>query len=106
MGKVFEFDGGDFFCKIVGIVEEIKTNPLLVSQLAIINNNYGEIPSDSMEMTEKLAEIIFGIEDNAKVSEVKGAKITDLRALVEAFAALKYEDPEAGDGDEIGRAHV
>ena len=69
LGKVFEFDGGDFFWKIVGMVEEIKANPLLVSQLAIINNNYGEIPSDSMEMTEKLAEIIFGIEDNAKVLE-------------------------------------
>ena len=104
LGKVFEFDGGDFFCKIVGMVEEIKTNPLLVSQLAIINNNYGEIPSDSMEMTEKLAEIIFGIEDNAKVLEVKGAKITDLRTLVEAFAALKYEYPEAGDGDVMGEA--
>ena len=104
LGKVFEFDGGDFFWKIVGMVEEIKTNPLLVSQLAIINNNYGEIPSDSMEMTEKLAEIIFGIEDNAKVLEVKGAKITDLRTLVEAFAALKYEYPEAGDGDVMGEA--
>ncbi len=104
LGKVFEFDGGDFFWKIVGLVEEIKTNPLLVSQLAIINNNYGEIPSDSMEMTEKLAEIIFGIEDNAKVLEVKGAKITNLRALVEAFAALKYEYPEAGDGDVMGEA--
>ena len=104
LGKVFEFDGGDFFCKIVGMVEEIKTNPLLVSQLAIINNNYGEIPSDSMEMTEKLAEIIFGIEYNAKVLEVKGAKITDLRTLVEAFAALKYEYPEAGDEDVMGEA--
>ena len=104
LSKVFEFDGGDFFCKIVGMVEEIKANPLLVSQLAIINNNYGEIPSDSMEMTEKLAEIIFGVEDQAKVLEVKGAKITDLRALVEAFAALKYEYPEAGDGDVMGEA--
>ena len=104
LGKVFEFDGGNFFCKIKRLDKEIKANPLLVSQLAIINNKYGEIPRDSMEMTEKLAEIIFGIEDNAKVSEVKGAKITDLRALVEAFAALKYEDPEAGDGDVMGVA--
>ena len=104
LGKVFEFDGGDFFFKIKSLDKEIKTNPLLVSQLAIINNNYGEIPSDSMEMTEKLAEIIFGVEDNAKVLEVKGAKITDLRALVEAFAALKYEYPEDGDGDVMGEA--
>ena len=104
LGKVFEFDGGDFFFKIKRLDKEIKTNPLLVSQLAIINNNYGEIPSDSMEMTEKLAEIIFGVEDNAKVLDVKGAKITDLRALVEAFAALKYEYPEAGDGDVMGEA--
>ena len=104
LGKVFEFDGGDFFFKIKGLDKEIKANPLLVSQLAIINNKYGEIPSDSMEMTEKLAEIIFGIEDNAKVLEVKGAKITDLRKLVEAFATLKYEYPEAGDGDVMGEA--
>ena len=104
LGKVFEFDDNVFFFKIKRLDKEIKTNPLLVSQLAIINNNYGEIPSDSMEMTEKLAEIIFGIEDNAKVLEVKGAKITDLRTLVEAFAALKYEYPEAGDGDVMGEA--
>ena len=104
LGKVFEFDGGDFSVEIQRLDKEIKANPLLVSQLAIINNNYGEIPSDSMEMTEKLAEIIFGIEDNAKVLEVKGAKITDLRTLVEAFAALKYEYPEAGDGDVMGEA--
>ena len=104
LGKVFEFDDNDFCFKIKRLDKEIKTNPLLVSQLAIINNNYGEIPSDSMEMTEKLAEIIFGIEDNAKVLEVKGAKITDLRTLVEAFAALKYEYPEAGDGDVMGEA--
>ena len=104
LSKVFEFDDEYFFFKIKRLDKEIKANPLLVSQLAIINNNYGEIPSDSMEMTEKLAEIIFGIEDNAKVLEVKGAKITDLRTLVEAFAALKYEYPEAGDGDVMGEA--
>ena len=104
LSKVFEFDDEYFFFKIKRLDKEIKANPLLVSQLAIINNNYGEIPSDSMEMTEKLAEIIFGIEDNAKVLEVKGAKITDLRALVEAFAALKYEYPEAGDGDVMREA--
>ena len=104
LSKVFEFDDEYFFFKIKRLDKEIKVNPLLVSQLAIINNNYGEIPSDSMKMTEKLAEIIFGIEDNAKVLEVKGAKITDLRALVEAFAALKYEYPEADDGDVMGEA--
>ena len=104
LGKVFEFDGGNFFCKIKRLDKEIKANPLLVSQLAIIFKNYRAIPRDGMEMTEKLAEIIFGIEDNAKVLEVKGAEITDLRALVEAFAALKYEDPEAGDGDVMGVA--
>ena len=104
LGKVFEFDGGNFFCKIKRLDKEIKANPLLVSQLAIINNKYGEIPNDSMEMTEKLAEIIFGIEDNAKVLEVKGAEITDLRALVEAFAALKYEYPEKNDVDVMGKA--
>ena len=104
LSKVFEFDDEYFFFKIKRLDKEIKVNPLLVSQLAIINNNYGEIPSDSMKMTEKLAEIIFGIEDNAKVLEVKGAKITDLRALVEAFATLKYEYPEADDGDVMGEA--
>ena len=104
LSKVFEFDDEYFFFKIKRLDKEIKANPLLVSQLAIINNNYGEIPNDSMEMTEKLAEIIFGVEDHAKVLEVKGAKITDLRALVEAFAALKYESPEDGDGEVMGKA--
>ena len=104
LGKVFEFDDNDFFFKIKRLDKEIKANPLLVSQLAIIFKNYRAIPRDGMEMSEKLAEIIFGIEDNAKVLEVKGAKITDLRTLVEAFAALKYEYPEAGDGDVMGEA--
>ena len=105
LAQVFVFDGDNFFYKIKRLDKEIKTNPLLVSQLAIIFKNDGSIPYDSMEMTEKLAEIVFGVEDRAKVLEdVKGAEITNLRALVEAFAALKYEYPEAGDGDVMGEA--
>ena len=97
LAQVFGFDGDDFSVEIKWLAKEIKTNPLLVSQLAIIFKNDGSIPSDSMEMTEKLAEIVFGVEDRAKVLDVKGAEITNLRALVEAFAALKYEYPEEND---------
>ena len=100
LAQVFGFDGDDgddFFYKIKRLDEEIKTNPLLVSQLAIIFKNDGSIPYDSMEMTEKLAEIVFGVEDRAGVLDVKGAEITNLRALVEAFAALQYEYPEEND---------
>ena len=98
-------DGDDFFYKIKRLDEEIKTNPLLVSQLAIIFKNEGSIPYDDMEMTEKLAEIVFGVEDRAKVLEdVKGAEITNLRALVEAFAALQYEYPEENDFDLMRKA--
>ena len=97
LAQVFGFDGDDFFYKIKRLDKEIKTNPLLVSQLAIIFKNDGSIPYDSMEMTEKLAEIVFGVEDRAKVLDVKGAEITNLRALVEAFAALQYEKPELED---------
>ena len=105
LAQVFGFDGDDFSVEIQRLDKEIKTNPLLVSQLAIIFKNDGSIPYDSMEMTERLAEIVFGVEDRAKVLEdVKGAEITNLRALVEAFAALKYEYPEAGDGDVMGEA--
>ena len=105
LAQVFGFDGDNFFYEIQRLDKEIKTNPLLVSQLAIIFNNYGSIPSDSMEMTEKLAEIVFGVEDRAKVLEdVKGAEITNLRALVEAFAALQYEYPEENDFDVMREA--
>ena len=105
LGQVFGFDGDDFSFGIKRLDEEIKTNPLLVSQLAIIFKNDGSIPSDSMEMTEKLAEIVFGVEDRAKVlMDVKGAEITNLRALVEAFAALKYEYPEENDVDVMDEA--
>ena len=105
LAQVFGFDGDDFFYKIQRLDKEIKTNPLLVSQLAIIDKNYGSIPFDSMEMTEKLAEIVFGVEDRAKVLEdVKGAEITNLRALVEAFAALQYEYPEENDFDVMREA--
>ena len=105
LAQVFGVDGDDFFCKIKRLDEEIKTNPLLVSQLAIIFKNEGSIPYDDMEMTEKLAEIVFGVEDRAKVLEdVKGAEITNLRALVEAFAALQYEYPEENDFDVMREA--
>ena len=97
LAQVFGFDGDDFFYKIKRLDEEIKTNPLLVSQLAIIFKNDGSIPYDDMEMSEKLAEIVFGVEDRADVLDVKGAEITNLRALVEAFAALQYEYPEEND---------
>ena len=97
LAQVFGFDGDDFSAEIQRLDKEIKTNPLLVSQLAIIFKNDGSIPYDSMEMTEKLAEIVFGVEDRADVLDVKGAEITNLRALVEAFAALQYEYPEDND---------
>ena len=97
-------DGDDFFYKIKRLDEEIKTNPLLVSQLAIIFKNEGSIPYDDMEMSEKLAEIVFGVEDRADVLDVKGAEITNLRALVEAFAALQYEYPEENDFDVMRKA--
>ena len=97
LGQVFGFDGDDFSVEIQRLGKEIKTNPLLVSQLAIIFKNDGSIPYDSMEMTEKLAEIVFGVEDRAKVLDVKSVEITNLRALVEAFAALKYEYPDEND---------
>lgn len=104
LGQVFGFDGDNFFYEIKRLDKEIKTNPLLVSQLAIIFKNEGSIPSDSMEMTEKLAEIVFGVEDRAGVLDVKGAEITNLRALVEAFAALQYEYPEENDFDVMREA--
>ena len=104
LAQVFGFDGDNFFYKIKRLDKEIKTNPLLVSQLAIIFKNEGSIPYDDMEMSEKLAEIIFEVEDKADVLDVKSVEIIDLRALVEAFAALKYEYPEAGDGDVMGEA--
>ena len=103
--QVFELLDRVFFFEIYRLDKEIKTNPLLVSQLAIIFKNYGSIPYDSTEMTEMLAEIVFGVEDRAKVLEdVKGAEITNLRALVEAFAALQYEYPEENDVDVMREA--
>ena len=105
LAQVFGFDGDDFSVEIQRLDKEIKTNPLLVSQLAIIFKNEGSIPYDDMEMTEKLAEIVFGVEDRAKVLEdVKGAEITNLRALVETFAALQYEYPEENDFDVMREA--
>ena len=104
LAQVFGFDGDNFFYEIQRLDKEIKTNPLLVSQLAIIFKNDGSIPHDSMEMTEKLAEIVFGVENRADVLDVKGAEITNLRALVEAFAALQYEYPEENDFDVMREA--
>ena len=104
LGQVFWHWDSGFFYEIQRLDKEIKTNPLLVSQLAIIFNNYGKIPSDSMVMTEKLAEIVFGVEDRADVLEVKGVEIGNLRALVEAFAALQYEYPEENDVDVMDAA--
>ena len=104
LGQVFWHWDSGFFYEIQRLDKEIKTNPLLVSQLAIIFNNYGKIPSDSMVMTEKLAEIVFGVEDRAKVLDVKSVEITNLRALVEAFAALQYEYPEENDFDVMREA--
>ena len=105
LSQVFEIWDIVFSYKIKRLDKEIKTNPLLVSQLAIIFKNDGLIPHDSMEMTEKLAEIVFGVEDRAKVLEdVKGAEITNLRALVETFAALQYEYPEENDFDVMREA--
>ena len=104
LAQVFGFNGNNFFYEIQTLDKEIKTNPLLVSQLAIIFKIYGSIPYDSTVMTEMLAEIVFGVEDRADVLDVKGAEITNLRALVEAFAALQYEYPEENDFDVMREA--
>ena len=94
-----------FYVEIQTLEDEIKTNPLLLTQLAIIYKSEGQIPGDRLDIMEKIAEIMCSLEDRAdkKILRVNDIDFDgeDIRKIMEEFSAIYFEDKDNSEDSEI-----
>ena len=85
--------------------KEIKTNPLLLTQIAIIYKSEGQVPDDRLDIMEKIAEIMCSLEDRAdeKILRVNDIDFDgeDIRKIMEEFSAIYFEDKGSSEDSEI-----
>lgn len=94
-----------FYVEIQTLDDEIKTNPLLLTQLAIIYKSEGQVPDDRLDIMEKIAEIMCSLEDRAdeKILRVNDIDFDgeDIRKIMEEFSAIYFEDKDSSEDSEI-----
>lgn len=94
-----------FYVEIQTLEDEIKTTPLLLTQLAIIYKSEGQIPDDRLDIMEKIAEIMCSLEDRAdeKILPVNDIDFDgeDIRKIMEEFSAIYFEDEDSSEDGEI-----
>ena len=87
------------------LYKEIKTNPLLLTQIAIIYKSEGQVPDDRLDIMENIAEIMCSLEDRAdeKILRVNDIDFDgeDIRKIMEEFSAIYFEDEDNSEDDEI-----
>ena len=83
-----------FLNQIAVLDDEIKTNPLLISQLAIIYDNSGMIPKNIVGIYDAISEIIFKLDRTTEMSDIPenyrpmvGANIL---SILKRFCAEQY----------------
>lgn len=84
--------GDAFYARIRGLAEDIRTNPLLLSQLAIIYNAKGEIPRTVVGIYDAVCEITV---DNVKPSSSVPSDFDKnifrkLSTILKSFSAERY----------------
>ena len=84
----------EFLNQIAVLDDEIKTNPLLISQLAIIYDNSGMIPKNIVGIYDAISEIIFKLDRTTEMSDIPenyrpmvGSKIL---SILKHFCAEQY----------------
>ena len=93
--------GEKFYVKVQDLNEEIRSNPLLLSQLAIVYNVSGEIPETIVGILEAVAEITFKTDSeihgdiSAIPSRFEDMIAYDISDILKDFSRELYiKDPE------------
>ncbi|MDE6200327.1 MAG: leucine-rich repeat protein [Clostridiales bacterium] len=86
--------GEEFYVNVKDLNDEIKSNPLLLSQLAIIYNDSGKIPESIVGIFDAVSEIMFKRDSEVAVNEIpveyRNIIENDLGVLLKEFAAKRY----------------
>ena len=84
----------DFFKRIEPLDGEIKSNPLLLSQLAIIFEDTGEIPDTIVGIYDAVSKITLALDKGREIarvpSEYRSMLSYGIEKILSAFAAEKY----------------
>ncbi|MDE7107028.1 MAG: leucine-rich repeat protein, partial [Clostridiales bacterium] len=86
--------GEEFYVHVKDLNDEIKSNPLLLSQLAIIYNDSGKIPETIVGIFDAVSEIMFKRDSTITVNEIPADFCNmieyGLRERLTEFAAERY----------------
>jgi len=89
----------EFYLRLQDLTDEIKTNPLLLSQLAIVYSENGDIPKTVVGIYDAIADITFSLEKHKDVLDIP-ADYTDMmgrmRGLLREFAYRRYNELSKG----------
>ena len=77
-----------FFIRIKDLEDEIKSNPLLLTQLAIVYNESGDIPQNSFGILDAVADITLKVDKEKGVSETDFLR--NIRKILKKFARERY----------------
>ncbi len=84
----------DFYMRVKELSDEIKANPLLLSQLAIVYEDSGKIPETVVGIYDAVSEITFTLDKGRKIAEVPSSyrdMVTrDIGRILKAFAYERY----------------
>ncbi len=87
-----EQSGEEFFIKIHDLDEEIRSNPLLLSQLSIIYNSTNNIPETIVGIYDAITEIIFKQSEQTDniPEEYRDMLTTDISDILKEFSKERY----------------
>lgn len=90
-GTADKFDG--FFVRIRDLQDEIKYNPLLISQLAVIYKEYGDVPQTVVGIFDAISKITLNIDSDKNYTNIPERyldMIYGISALLKQFAQKRY----------------
>lgn len=95
----------EFYIKLNDLDEEIKSNPLLLSQLAIVYQNTGEIPQSVIGIYDAVSKITFSTDLSAEFDSVpatyKEMLELELSSILKSFSQERYKLLSQGKNIEI-----
>jgi len=93
--------GDSFYLRIKDLADEIKTNPMLLSQLAFVYNEKGDIPNTVVGIYDSIFSIILSSEDKkelVKIPERYSDMIEhDIGKLLKRFSRARYQSLSNGE---------
>lgn len=88
-----EEKGDEFYVRVKDLDDEIKSNPLLLSQLAIVYNDSGDVPRTIVGILDAVSAIMLNHDKNADIDIPQDywAMIENLGFWLASFAAERYK---------------